>query len=134
MELLQRSALSILVVEDDALIRKLLKTIIALKFPGVLLLSAENGKRGLDLFKAHVPEIVITDIKMPVMDGIRMAWEIRSIKADTRIIVVTAYDDDHTVGKFREIGYDEFMIKPIQFESLCAAIEKCRAGSAAGEA
>lgn len=125
MELVQRNALSILVVEDDVLIRKLLKTIIAMKFPGALLLSAENGKRGLDLFKAHVPEIVITDIKMPLMDGIRMAWEIRSIKADTRIIVVTAYDDAHSVEKFREIGCDEFMVKPIQFESLCTAIGRC---------
>lgn len=125
MEPSQRSAPSILVVEDDELIRKLLKTFISMKFPDVPLLVAENGRMGVDLFREHTPGLVITDIAMPVMDGIRMAGEIRAIKADTRFIVVTAYDDEDTIGKFDKIGFNDFIVKPIDFRRLCAAIAKC---------
>jgi YesN/AraC family two-component response regulator len=128
MEPLRRCPLSILVVEDDELIRRLLKTLIAMKFPDVPLYVAENGRMGLDLFVEHTPELVITDVNMPVMNGIRMAGEIRSIKADTRIIVVTAYDDADTVGKFKKIGFNDYLVKPIDFGRLCAAI----AGRGAG--
>ena len=134
MEPSQRSALSILVVEDDELIRKLLQSLISMKFPDVPLFVAENGRRGLELFKEHTPQLVITDINMPVMDGIRMAGEIRAIKADTRFIVVTAYDDADTIGKFEEIGFDDYIVKPIDFGKLCAAIAKCAAAISRGEA
>ncbi len=59
---------------------------IPLKFPDVELYTAENGKAGLDIFHEHAPDIVITDINMPVMDGIKMATEIKA--APPR-------DDDH---------------------------------------
>ena len=79
----------------------------------------------MDLFKEHAPEIVITDINMPVMDGIEMAAEIKSIKADTRFIVMTAYSDKAYFEKFSEIGFSEYLLKPIQLSTLFAAIEKC---------
>lgn len=81
---------------------------------------------GLELFKVHSPEIVITDIKMPVMDGILMAREIRAIKADTRLIAVTAYCDEQGYReKIDEIGFHDCLAKPFEFARLYAAIEKC---------
>lgn len=87
--------------------------------------GAENGKIGVDLFNEHRPDIVISDINMPVMDGIKMAGEIKRMKADTRFIVLTAYDYDIYLNKFREIGIRDYMLKPIEFGKLFAAIEKC---------
>ena len=95
------------------------------KFPVIHIYFAENGMSGLQLFKEHTPEIVITDIQMPVMDGIEMAIEIKSIRPDTKFIVLTAYSDTGYYEKFREIGFHDFLAKPVEFDLLFAAIEKC---------
>lgn len=118
---------SILLAEDDKIIRTLLKTIIHQRFPAVPVFLAENGWAGVELFTRHAPKIVITDINMPGMNGIEMAREIRSIGAATRIIVVTAYDEAEVYAAFNKIGIDAFIVKPISFEKFFAAIEECLA-------
>lgn len=127
MEPSQRSgaAVSILLVEDDKVTREVLDLMILKKFPDVTLYSTENGRIGVELFKLHRPEIVITDIQMPEMDGIEMAGEIKAIKADTLFIVVTAYGNTSYYEKFDKIGFHDFLSKPIEFAKLFAAIERC---------
>jgi len=120
-----RTALSILCVEDDKEALKVLSRMIALKFPDITIHVAENGKLALELFKEQRPEIVITDINMPVMDGIQMAREIKAIKTDTKFIVLTGYSDKNYLEQFCEIGYSDYIMKPIAFGILFAAIEKC---------
>jgi len=121
-----QSAPSILIVEDEKIVRNLLATIIPRKFPGIPIYLAENGRMGVELFKEHSPTIVITDINMPVMDGILMAREIRAANADTRLIAVTAYSDDQGYQeKMDEIGFHDCLSKPLEFGKLYAAIEKC---------
>ena len=114
-----------LVVEDDKVTLDVLRLIISRKFPDVTIYAAENGRKGLELFMAHMPEIVITDISMPEMDGIEMGSAIKSIKADTKLIVVTAYGTASYEEKFHKIGFDDFLGKPIEFEKLFAAINRC---------
>jgi YesN/AraC family two-component response regulator len=119
-------AISILVAEDDKIVRNLLGLIIAKKFPAVTVYLAEDGRAGLELFKSHRPQLVITDINMPGMDGFQMVNAIRSIEAGTKILVVTAYDTSDYCEKFDKIGIEDYIVKPIAFERLFAAIEKCR--------
>ena len=120
-----RAAPSILIVEDDRVICEMLGKVTQRKFRDVTIYLAENGRIGVDLFKEHTPEIIITDINMPVMDGIEMAAEIKSIKSDARFIVMTAYSDKVYFEKFSEIGFCEYLLKPITLSTLFAAIEKC---------
>lgn len=116
---------SVLIVEDDKAARDIMVRMVDLKFPRCTVYSAENGKRGLELFKAHSPEMVITDINMPVMDGIEMAREIRLIDANAIYIVLTAYGNQSFLDEFNEIGYCAYLMKPIDFKALFAVIEKC---------
>lgn len=95
------------------------------KFRDAIIYLAGNGRIGVDLFKEHTPEIVLTDINMPVMDGIEMAAAIKLIKANARFIVMTAYSDKDYFEKFNEIGFCEYLLKPIVLSTLFAAIEKC---------
>jgi YesN/AraC family two-component response regulator len=127
MEPMQKSsaAFSLLLVEDDKAALDLLCVMISRKFPNSKIYFAENGKAGVELFKDHLPEIVITDINMPVMDGIEMAGEIKSIKADTQFIVLTAYSNRVYLEKFIEIGFCAYILKPVVFEKLFDAIENC---------
>jgi YesN/AraC family two-component response regulator len=114
-----------LIVEDEKVIREVIDVMISRRFPDAAIFIAENGKAGLELFIQNTPEIVITDIQMPVMDGIRMAVEIKSIQSDTRFIVLTAYSNTGYYEKFNEIGFHDFLPKPIEFDKLFAAIESC---------
>jgi len=125
-------SVSILLVEDEDAILKLLATILARKFPGVALYTASNGRTGLELFKSHIPDIVVTDIKMPEMGGVQMAYKIRAIKPDTKFIILTG-DPGKSVSQDsgeKGFGFDHYIMKPVVSGVLFAAIEQCLAGIA----
>lgn len=120
------AALSLLYVEDDEFARKIICKLISLGFPEFMLYQAENGQTGLELFKEHKPDIVISDINMPVMDGIRMTREIRSISPCTTIIVVTAHSDSTYLDNITAMGITHCVSKPIDHKRLFKTIEACR--------
>jgi PAS domain S-box-containing protein len=117
--------IAILYVEDDTVTRDILAGMIPLKFPDVELYTAENGKTGLDIFKERTPEIVITDINMPVMDGIRMSTEIKALRPETAIIILSAYGDTGYLLDAIEIGVNHYILKPIDYKKLFMTIAKC---------
>jgi len=81
--------ISVLLVEDVNVTLDLLTIILAKKFPDVAFHTAINGRKGLELFKSHLPDVVITDINMPEMCGVQMSGKIRAINPDTKFIVST---------------------------------------------
>ena len=120
-----RSAVSLLIVEDDPEARRSMALIIAKKYPDLLLNTVGSGREGVAFYRANAPDIVITDINMPVMDGLQMAREIRSLTGDTRFIVLSGYSDGDHLDKANEIGASDYIVKPIHFQKLFAAIDKC---------
>lgn len=119
------SDISILYVEDDSMARGFLSKAIAVKYPAMKVYTAENGETGLKLFKKHKPDIILTDISMPVMDGIRMAREIKALKSDANIIVITAHSETHYLLDTIKIGLLRYVLKPIDVELLFEAIDDC---------
>lgn len=117
---------SILFVEDDTIVCHSVGRILAKQFPEATVYTAENGLAGLGIFKEHTPEIVVTDINMPVMNGIEMAGAIRALQPGTKFIVITGYSDKDYLERFSEIGFVDYIVKPVDFGKLFAAIEKCR--------
>ena len=85
------SQITLLYVEDDELIREELAE--TLEFDVKELYIAENGIEGLKKFRQFMPDIVISDVKMPKMNGLDMAREIRKISPNTPIIITTAFSD-----------------------------------------
>jgi YesN/AraC family two-component response regulator len=120
-----KPAVSILIVEDERSARVMVSRMIAMRFPDEIIYSAENGVMGEELFKKHSPEIVITDINLPLKNGIEMMREIKSIKPDTKFIVLTAHKDEIDTAQCMEIGSHIYLFKPIQLDRLFAAIEQC---------
>lgn len=112
--------ISILYVEDDDTTRENLFNFLSRRFR--IVYTARDGKEGLDLFKDKNPDIVITDIRMPVMDGLRMAEEIKKINNDTPVIVTTAFGDAPYLIKAIEIEIDGYILKPIRYEKLLDTI------------
>jgi YesN/AraC family two-component response regulator len=122
--------LSILLVEDDVTSRDLLAGMLALKFPQVSFLTADNGRSGLESFKKHAPALVITDINMPVLDGLGMAAEIKAIDPGAKLIALTAFSDKAMLESSRAvgIGIDRYILKPVDYRKLLAAILECLPG------
>jgi PAS domain S-box-containing protein len=117
--------IAILYAEDDEVTRNILAKMIPLKFPDVELYTAENGKTGLEIFKERGPDIIITDINMPVMDGIKMATEIKALRPETIIIILSAYGDTNYLLDAIEIGVNHYIMKPIDYKKLFMTIAKC---------
>lgn len=120
MELLKndRRGYSLLYVEDDTEASTLLSRIIVKKYPDLKLFIAENGATGLDMFREKRPDIVLADMNMPIMDGIQLAREIRTLDAEAVIIAVTAYNDSCYLRNAIEVGIRHYVLKPVIVEDL----------------
>lgn len=80
--------------------------------------TAANGKEGLDLYEKLQPDIVLTDIKMPIMSGIEMAEKIRSNDSRVRIILLSAYSDFNYAQKALKTKVDDYLLKPVEEQEL----------------
>jgi len=118
------ATVSVLLVEDDEAARESLGASLSARYPGIAVFSAVNGAQGLLLFQKHRPGIVITDISMPVMDGILMASKIRRLDPEAVIIAVTAHNDSHYLLKAFEIGINQYFLKPADLGTLLDAVGK----------
>jgi len=116
--------LNLLYVEDEPSIREQLKMLLGDFFK--TLYVGENGNEGLNLYKEHKDEIdlIITDIKMPEMNGLDMARAIRELDKNVHIIVVTAYNDLEFFSQAIDVGVDGFIIKPIKGAQLMDILYK----------
>jgi two-component system, response regulator YesN len=86
--------------------------------------AAENGIKGLELARRHSPDIVITDIKMPRMDGLSLGKELRKILPECVIILVSGYDDFAFAREAIDFGGFDYLLKPVQREDLLAAMTR----------
>lgn len=118
-----RHAISLLYVEDEAETREELLRLLNRRVSEVLV--AENGSVGLELFRQHPVDLVITDIRMPVMDGLCMAGQIKELAPETQIIVTTAHNDAAFMLTAIEIGVDRYVLKPVETGQLLTAIARC---------
>ncbi len=114
--------LSVLYVEDEALIRieveELLKQLVD------KLYVAENGLDALEIFKNNRIDLIITDIKMPKMDGLTLAKEARKINPDIPIIITTAFSDVEYLLQSLEIGINQYIVKPIYIDKIIDSLNK----------
>jgi diguanylate cyclase (GGDEF)-like protein len=114
--------IKVLYVEDEANIRDTLVKSLKRQIGEVY--EASNGAIGLEMFKEHNPDIVITDIRMPEMNGLDMARQIKAIRCDVPIIITTGHNDEEFLLTSIDIGVDKYLKKPIYVESLFNSLEK----------
>ncbi len=108
--------LTVLYVEDDPLLREELAKFLLRRVKKLYL--AENGEAGLELFEKNKPDMVLSDVRMPVMDGLKMSEIIKKKSHNTPVILATAYDDSDLLIKAIDIGVDKFIKKPIKIDIL----------------
>ncbi|HEA64980.1 MAG TPA: sigma-54-dependent Fis family transcriptional regulator [Candidatus Aminicenantes bacterium] len=113
---------SVLVIDDDPLIRKTLSSYLSKK--GFEALVAEDGEEGLQKYKEHIPDLVILDIRLPDIDGLEVLGRIRERNPNASIIIMTAYDDMKTTIEAIKLGAFEYLVKPLDYVELDLTIDK----------
>jgi DNA-binding response OmpR family regulator len=112
---------SILYIEDDAITRKQLSKYF--KSECRVLYTAIDGQEGFELYQKHDPDIVITDIEMPKLNGLEMAKRIRKKSLSTQIIIITAYQKDEYLLQAVNLQLTQYLLKPLSIEKITDALK-----------
>lgn len=113
---------SVLVIDDDPLIRKTLSSYLSKK--GFEAVVAEDGEEGIQKYEEHIPDLVILDIRLPDVDGLEVLGRIREKNPNASIIIMTAYDDMKTTIEAIKSGAFEYLVKPLDYVELDLTIDK----------
>jgi len=114
--------ISILFVEDQKETRVGISEILKRRFSDVFV--AENGEDALELYKKHKPDLVLSDVQMPLMDGLQLAEKIKEINPKAKVIMMTAFTDSTFLLKAIELQVDDYLVKPIRKHKLLSVIRK----------
>jgi CheY-like chemotaxis protein len=117
---------ALLIVEDDRDSCEMLLMVIRKLFPALVIHCARDGRSGWELFQVHTPQVVITDLNMPEMDGLQMAGMIRSHTPGTKLVALSAHIERAAMEGSGAEGkvFDAFIVKPFKFSTLIAEIEE----------
>ncbi|MDM9380287.1 response regulator transcription factor [Chlorogloeopsis sp. ULAP01] len=114
--------IKVLLVDDQHLIRQGLKTLLELEADLEIVGEAENGESALKLIAEVHPDVVLMDIRMPVMDGVATTREIQRLFSGIKVLVLTTFDDDEYVTAALQNGAMGYLLKDTPSEELAFAI------------
>ncbi len=114
--------MKLLLIDDDEDARELLK--FSLESDGHEVFTAEDGRTGLDTFAKEQPPVVLTDIKMPGMDGIEVLRRIKGQRRDTEVIVITGHGEMSLAVEALQLEASDFVTKPVSKDALSVALRR----------
>jgi two-component system, NtrC family, response regulator PilR len=117
-----KSSVSILVVDDESMMRNLLDRI--LSRDGYHVLSAEDGQDALRVLENETVDIIISDLKMPRMNGFDLLKAVKQKYPGVAMIMMTAYGDTYTVKDALLLGADEYITKPFKSFEISLVVER----------
>ncbi|MGG4146739.1 response regulator [Paenibacillus algorifonticola] len=120
--------IKVLIVDDEALVRIGIKTIIPWEELGLELIGeAENGKKALEMAREHVPDIILTDIKMPIMTGIELLKALKREDHPAKFIILSAHDDLEFVKEAMKNGAEDYILKlELESEQLIGILKELK--------
>lgn len=114
----------IVIVEDEIRIREgMIRLISKINQEHVIVGEADNGREGMRQIEAVMPDLIITDIKMPDMDGLEMLTRLKEKHISIKAIVLSAYSEFSYAQQAIKVGVSEYLLKPISVASLTQALE-----------
>lgn len=115
----------IIIVEDEVRIRQGLGNLIEKIHPDCRVVAeAENGYEGLKLIRDLMPDIVMTDIRMPKMNGLEMVEKLREFHIDCRVVIISGYADFEYARKGISLGVKEYLLKPVTIAGVRELLER----------
>jgi len=117
-----KKKVTILLVEDDANLRSVVTY--HLEKSGYEVIGAANGKEALDVLETKTHDLILTDVRMPVMDGLKLLATLREREIETPVVVMTAYGSITDAVEAVKNGASDYLTKPVKKESLLLAVKK----------
>lgn len=114
--------MKVLIADDEPMLREILRELVAMRGHDVIL--ASDGKEALELFKKETPDLVISDIIMPQMDGLKFLSEIRQLDQDTLVVMTTGLGKEEFTLEALRLRANDFIKKPIEPSILFPLIDK----------
>ena len=121
---------SILIVDDQALVRSGFRLMLDTQPDLRVIGEAGDGREGLDLARRQRPDVVLMDVRMPVMDGIEATREIVAESGPTRVLILTTFDADELVYDAVLAGASGFLLKDATAAELLSAVRTVARGDA----
>lgn len=119
--------MKLLIADDEENIRMGLKEVINWKSLGLEeIFAAADGIEALEVFKEHLPEIVITDVRMPGMDGLELSEKIKEISPSVHIIILSGYSEFEYAKKAMKLGVADYELKPVNIKELTGLVAAAR--------
>jgi len=120
--------INVLLVDDQSLFREGLRTLLEVQPDFAIVGEAANGEEALRMAAATRPDVVLMDLRMPVMDGVLATRRLRDLFQNIRVIVLTTFDDDETVFDGLRAGAVGYLLKDVSSEKLYEAIRAAARG------
>ena len=118
----------VVIVEDDRIIRRSLSIAPWKQHGFVLAGEAADGESALEIIEKEQPQVVVSDISMPFMNGLDMARSIKETSPHTKVIFLTGYEDFKYAQKAVQLKAFDYLLKPVKISDLIGKSSKCRRG------
>ncbi len=119
----------VVIVDDDPMVRTGLRLIISAQPDMEVVADAGDGRVGVSVVRTHQPDVVLLDVRMPIMDGLAALGDmLRDGKLSSKVIMLTTFDLDEYVYRAVELGASGFLLKDVPPERLVAAIRNVHDG------
>lgn len=123
------AVIKVLIVDDQTLIRDGLSSLLSFRKEVEVVGTAENGLSAIQASLELKPDIILMDIRMPVMDGITALKKIKEKQASIRVIMLTTFDDQDYVVKSLKAGAEGYLLKDIPIDNLVRALQQVSSGT-----
>jgi DNA-binding NarL/FixJ family response regulator len=121
-------SLRLLLVDDQALFREALRTLLALQPDFQIVAEAANGEEAVALALRHAPDVILMDLRMPGLDGIEATRRLTAARSSARVIVLTTFDEDDLVFEALHAGAKGYLLKACSAETLYDAVRRTARG------
>ena len=121
--------MKVLIVDDDALIREGLKILLEIEEDFLVVGTASNGQEAFDMCRKEKPDLVLMDIRMPVMDGVLGTKLIKSHFQDIKVVILTTFKDDEYIKEALKCGAEGYILKNQPADSIIESLRAVNKGN-----
>jgi DNA-binding NarL/FixJ family response regulator len=119
----------LMLVDDQSLFREALRTLLALQPDFEIAAEAENGERAVVLAQTHKPDVILMDLRMPVMGGVEATRRVLAGAPTARVVVLTTFEEDEEIFEAMRAGAVGFLLKACSADKLCDSVRAAAQGT-----
>ena len=119
-----------MLVDDQSLFREALRTLLSLQPDFEIVAEAENGERAVALAKVHRPDVILMDLRMPVLGGVEATRRLTATLPASRVVVLTTFEEDEEIFEALRAGAVGYLLKACSADKLCESVRAAAKGAA----